>query len=229
MFGRPGVEDVRALVRSLAHELEPDVLPHVSLADASGLERVDPFGFLLLSEYVFTNRVRLGQQVTRLAIVRPAGAIGATVAGFYVVMDPPYPVKVFEDRRAALRWLEKDTEFDTVLGDAIAEAAREPTLLRDVRRELESMLGGATLHLVARRLAMSSRTLQRRLNAAGTTFHREQLGVRMQLAERLLDETDRPVTTIAFECGFTSVSRFSAAFRRRTGLTPTEWRARARR
>lgn len=229
VFGRPGSDDVRDLVRSLALELEPGVAPHRSLADTTGLERVDPVGFMLMSEYVLANRARLAAQVTQLAIVRPSGAVGATVAGFYAILDPPYPVKIFSDRQAALSWLGEDGRVDASLSNAIAEDAREAELLADVRAQIRGALGSATLGSVARRLATSSRTLQRRLQCAGTTFHQVLQSERLQHAEQLLEETDEPVTTIAWDAGFGSTSHFSAAFRRRTGMSPTEWRSRQRR
>ena len=43
-------------------------------------------------------------------------------------------------------------------------------------------------------------------------------------ATRLVGQPQRPVTDIALECGFSSPSAFSRAFREASGMTPTEWR-----
>ncbi len=211
-------------MQALAGELGPDVRPHHALADASGLAWVDPVGFLRMSEYVRTHRARLGQQVSKLAIVRPPGAIGATVAGFFVVLDPPYPVRVFTDRGEALRWLGEDPGLQSALDAAVAAETHEAALLSGVRRVMRATLETATLPAVARALALSSRTLQRRLRAAGTTFQRVLTEERLGEAERLLVETDAPITAIALEVGFASTSRFAVAFRHRSGLRPSEWR-----
>jgi hypothetical protein len=94
LFGMPAEDDLRALETLLRLELEPAFPPHVSLVDASRLESVDGASFLALSRYVQANARRLREQVERLAIVRPPGLIGATVAGFFHVAAPPYPVEV---------------------------------------------------------------------------------------------------------------------------------------
>jgi len=40
----------------------------------------------------------------------------------------------------------------------------------------------------------------------------------------LLESTDRPITSIAFECGFAELSTFYRAFRKMRGVTPSAWR-----
>ncbi len=66
-----------------------------------------------------------------------------------------------------------------------------------------------------------------------TTIIRENTGVapiiyvtllRLDRAKELLQSTDRPVTEIAFECGFNSSQRFSTVFKKFTGTTPSLYR-----
>ena len=109
-FGRPGGDDVERLVRSLKVELQPNVAPHRSLVDARRLEGVDAGAFQSLYRYVREQSAALRRQVTQLALVRPEGLQGAVVAGFYSVLDPPYPVKIFADPRGGLEWLGEKTE-----------------------------------------------------------------------------------------------------------------------
>ena len=40
--------------------------------------------------------------------------------------------------------------------------------------------------------------------------------------------TDKPVTDIAFECGFMSQRNFNRVFREITGMTPSEFRERSK-
>jgi AraC-like DNA-binding protein len=49
---------------------------------------------------------------------------------------------------------------------------------------------------------------------------------RMQLAAKLLRETQAPVASIALEVGYESEAAFSRAFKRVTGLPPAAWRRR---
>ena len=81
-----------------------------------------------------------------------------------------------------------------------------------------------SLEEVADRLAMSTRTLIRRLQTEGSSFRDIQSDVRLGLAMEYLEGTDRPIKRIGHDAGFTSLSSFSRAFRKRTGLSPSEYR-----
>lgn len=48
--------------------------------------------------------------------------------------------------------------------------------------------------------------------------------LRVEHACRLLENTDRPITSIAFECGFAELSTFYRAFRKMREVTPSAWR-----
>ena len=48
--------------------------------------------------------------------------------------------------------------------------------------------------------------------------------LRVDHACRLLENTDRPITSIAFECGFAELSTFYRAFRKMRDVTPSAWR-----
>ena len=49
---------------------------------------------------------------------------------------------------------------------------------------------------------------------------------RIETALRLLDETDKKITDIALESGFQSVRNFNEAFRKKIGLSPSEYKLR---
>jgi AraC-like DNA-binding protein len=78
---------------------------------------------------------------------------------------------------------------------------------------------------VCRRLAVGESTLRRHLAAEGTGFRRLLQEARLGAALYRLQQTALPVQRIALDCGYQSVSRFTANFRERFGLTPTELRA----
>jgi AraC-like DNA-binding protein len=59
----------------------------------------------------------------------------------------------------------------------------------------------------------------------GETPHRYLQRRRLERAMALLRETDRPVTEICLEVGFTSLGTFSRTFRRVLGMSPSEYRA----
>ncbi|SDL74774.1 AraC family transcriptional regulator [Nonomuraea jiangxiensis] len=63
----------------------------------------------------------------------------------------------------------------------------------------------------------------------GVSPARHQARLRIRRARTLLAETDRSVTWIAAELGFSSPQHFATAFRSHTGATPREFRAAGRR
>jgi AraC-like DNA-binding protein len=69
-----------------------------------------------------------------------------------------------------------------------------------------------------------SRALARKLKAKGTTIGKEIARLRQQQATLLLKESDLSVLEIAGSVGFTDASVFSRAFRKWTGLSPSEYR-----
>ncbi len=87
--------------------------------------------------------------------------------------------------------------------------------------------GEMCMESVASTLAMSIPTLRRRLEEEGTTFSDLVDSIRQDLAEQLLRDPRRTVSEIAFLLGFSHAPAFHKAFRRWTGSTPSEHRARA--
>ena len=97
----------------------------------------------------------------------------------------------------------------------------------EVRRVVRRLLPEAepTAAEVAQRLAMSSRTLQRRLHDEGITFRALVAEVRIALAKELLVEQRLPVHVIAERLRFSDPAAFRRAFKRATGTTPAAFAA----
>jgi AraC family transcriptional regulator len=86
-----------------------------------------------------------------------------------------------------------------------------------------------TVASVARVACMSPYHFQRMFKEAwGVTPMAYLQARRLAVARRLLAETSAEVTQVALAVGFESPGSFSALFRRRAGVTPTEYRRRAR-
>lgn len=226
LWGRPGRAAMERLATALLVELEPRTAPHRSLIDASLLEAVDPSAFDVLQRYVKVHHGALAQKVTRLALVRPPGLVGAVVSGFYEVLDSPYPTRAFEAVGPALGWLGCDA-WTGPLEALRAEVSGVDPLLSQLRAAL-TIDARTDVGEVAKRLGLSQRTLQRRLTALGTSFAAEHNRQRMAIAQQLMRESAAPLTEVAIDAGFASLQHFSAAFRRATGQTPTAWRTRER-
>jgi AraC family transcriptional regulator len=63
-------------------------------------------------------------------------------------------------------------------------------------------------------------------HVTGTTPYQYLIGARLRLAARLLLDTRRSVTQIAYEVGFQDLSNFMRTFHRVVGCTPRDYRAR---
>jgi AraC-like DNA-binding protein len=225
LWGKPTEVDLRKLVPLLELELGPAVAPHASLVDVRRLEAGDPRAFAVLARYLRDHWERFRTRVTRLALVRPPGVLGATVAGFYQVAGAPYPVRVFDELAAAATWLRAGA-LARELEAAIATASGAPPVVLELRRWLDAHLADASLARAARAMSRAPRSLQRDLLRAHTTFHRELDVARVRLAKRLLGESESPLTEIAYDVGCASPQHFSTLFRRVVGTPPSTWRAR---
>lgn len=95
-----------------------------------------------------------------------------------------------------------------------------------VLRLILGSFGGAEVDAgtIAKRLGLHPRTLQRRLEALGTSFQSLYDEARRSLAERYLTEDGLAVQEIAFLLGYADPSNFHRAFRRWTGQTPAQFR-----
>jgi AraC-like DNA-binding protein len=96
--------------------------------------------------------------------------------------------------------------------------------LEAVRNAIAEHLSDPTAKRIALALGTSERTLHRRLEKQGQTFHALVDDVRRALAERYLRERGRSTTDIAVALGYSDARAFARAFRRWTGTTPVEWR-----
>lgn len=113
--------------------------------------------------------------------------------------------------------------------DELARRDGDATVAGRVRALLEGpLLAHADTDACARLLAMSPRSLERRLAAEGTAFRRLVDERRCARAEAWLRD-GRSVEAVASALGYSDAANFRRAFRRWTGQTPAAWRDAARR
>ncbi len=95
-----------------------------------------------------------------------------------------------------------------------------------VRSHLVATPRGFRLEAVATRMAMSPRTLRRRLREAGTTFRDVVGDVRKGLALDYLESSDLALEEIASLLGYEDAANFNRAFRKWVGDAPGRYRSR---
>jgi AraC-like DNA-binding protein len=157
---------------------------------------------------VFGAPVRFGQADN--ALVLPAAALDLPIRG----ADPGVAAALGAHVEHLL----------TRLTGANTAGGRLRAALPDLLRA-----GEPTLAAAARHLAMSERTLQRRLAVEGTAFQALVDAERRDLALAHLRAGRLAVGEVAFVTGFSEPSAFRRAFRRWTGTTPAAYAGRERR
>jgi len=98
-------------------------------------------------------------------------------------------------------------------------------IVHDVKMALRREPGKfPSVEHIAEGLAMSSRTLRRKLGQHDVRYQDLLEEERRRVAEDLLLNTTMTIQQIADQCGFNDAQNFSQAFRRWQGMTPTEFR-----
>ena len=97
---------------------------------------------------------------------------------------------------------------------------------REVDRYLKEHLHRPiALKELARRVSLSASHFCRAFKQSfGTTPHRHIIGLRLELAQRLMLTTRDPLSHIALECGLADQAHLSKLFRRWVGESPNAWR-----
>lgn len=96
-----------------------------------------------------------------------------------------------------------------------------PGLQRAIQESVTA--GLPTLNEVAKRLLLSTRTLQRRLAEGGSSFRDELERVRVEMAKNCLHTGELSLADIANILAYNDQSAFTHAFKRVTGLTPARF------
>ena len=119
--------------------------------------------------------------------------------------------------------------FEPELRRRLSELEAGTTVGERVRASLLELLpaGSGSMEAVAHDLAMSTRTLQRRLKGENTTFQAILDSTRESLARHYLAESELSAGEISFLLGYDDPRSFYRAFRAWTGQTPQLVRAAA--
>ncbi len=229
VWGSPTPDDVHAWESAADLRLSGACAPHATLFDAHRVERLSPSAYGVLARYAVRKSEALTERITRLAIVHWGGFAGAVALGFSKLVPLSFPIELFGDAAAALGWLgcSEDAALLDQIGRAHAEARSIPPLVRDLGAYLHHH-PSASPGEAARALALSTRTLQRKLADHATSFRRERDQARLRRAQSMLLDSDAPVTTVALEVGLTSTQHLSDLFRKFGFDSPQKWRAKAR-
>jgi AraC-like DNA-binding protein len=108
----------------------------------------------------------------------------------------------------------------------LAQLPERTGLAQQVQRALTRRLDAAStgVDTIARQLAMSSRTLQRRLANEGVSYQQLLDAARKEAARRYLAESSLAIGEVAYLVGYSEPAPFHRAFKRWYGVTPEVFR-----
>jgi len=112
--------------------------------------------------------------------------------------------------------------------EALARRRAKPSDLSSrVENAIAPLLphGQARMAAIAKKLAVSQRTLARRLKSEGLTFAKILDDLRFHLARRYLEESALPISEVAWLLGYRETSALDHACKRWTGKSPKQLRS----
>ena len=120
-----------------------------------------------------------------------------------------------------------ETQADQIL----AHLPQRTGVAEEVQRALARNLGAGSTDIstFARQLAMSGRTLQRRLAAEGVSYQQLLSAARKEAAARYLSDPTLAICEVAYLIGYSEPAPFHRAFKRWYGMTPEIFREQERR
>ena len=129
------------------------------------------------------------------------------------------------DRRLPIGNPHLATLSDQYIISYLAELDKN-NIVQRVKGAIIDMLpsGGVSDEKVAKRLHMSTRSLQRKLQSAHTTFGRLLDEVRQEIAEHYIHDSTVSLSEIGFVLGYSEYSSFWRAYKRWTKTPPSEIR-----
>lgn len=221
--------------------------PEEMLQEKSGEEWRLRFRWLLavdvepsvLTEYCFAwvltiGRHGTGKQISpvRIEFIQPRTDVRTLEKHFGcpIVCGAAQNAIVFHCTDAECPFVTRNTELLAMLAPQFDEELKrcreQDSFTELVRGAIQESLTGhrPTIEEIARRLHMSSRTLQRRLQDAGSSYQRVLDEARHQMACRYLRNSVLELNEAAYLLGYEDAGSFVRAFRAWEGVPPGHWR-----
>ena len=117
-----------------------------------------------------------------------------------------------------------ESESGYGLGNNFKKGEKDFLMEKAIRFIDENFVYPLSLEEIAREVSLSPVYFHNRFrNATGRTPHAYVLEKRIKKAENLLATANFSISQVAYECGFSSQSYFTYAFKKAKGLSPREY------
>jgi AraC-like DNA-binding protein len=188
-------------------------------------------GFAYVAD-LYRRGTGVALKLRRIELSRRPAAEGMLSAAFGCAIDFNAPQDRMQFDASALHhtFRSHNSELLALMTPGLEAALQahvgSPDLVTQTRQAIHAQLKGQrpSLERVAMAIGLGPRSLQRRLEDAGTSYQEQLDEVRRQSACRLLSKTELQQGEIAFYLGFEEVNSFTRAFRAWEGLSPVQWR-----
>lgn len=232
-WGVVGPREVALVTSALSDELQEGFEPLNSLVDLTEISRLDPQSFASFFALMRDNAEAFARVILRSTYIHGGGNQLATsaVSGYTELIGKPFPTRTFGALADGFEWLgfaDSAAAIIAELGELKSAVRVRFEILEPLRKAIIENLDAARAAEIAKTLGLSTRTLQRELEAIGTTLTAEVRRVRIELAQELLIETSHSIGEIASKSGFQTTRAFREAFRREIGQPPGVWRTAVR-
>jgi AraC-like DNA-binding protein len=188
---------------------------------------------------MFVLRNTTGQNLQAREVRLQGEAVGheaelARVFGVPVQFRYPANELVLDDSTLQTRTTSSDPQLVRILtqvaNEALARLPGSDPLRQLVRQAILKCLPDTdpSVNHVAARLAMSPRTLQRRLSKEGTSYQQVLDSARLERSIDYLARSHIPIAEAAALLGFSDLTSFHRAFKRWMGTPPAEFRRQCR-
>lgn len=192
-----------------------------------------------LTDYCFAWTLSLARHGTstkltplRVEYVRPRSTVKALERHFAceVVLGAPQNAIFFQAADATAPFVTRNADLFNMLAPQFEEQLQqykdEDSFIEVVRRAIQDRLTGhrPPMETIASALHLSPRTLQRRLQEAGSSYQRVLDEARHAMARYYLSNSSVELNEAAYLLGFEDPNSFGRAFRNWEGIPPSDWR-----
>ncbi|MFG0262662.1 MAG: helix-turn-helix transcriptional regulator [Novipirellula sp. JB048] len=143
--------------------------------------------------------------------------------------DATRPIAMVSDAMQLIQWIvERQNSGEQEVAKPVSSTSLRQQVQRYVAELQTQFYEATTIEAAARRLGIPRRSFTKLFaEITGTTWLAHVRRLAIEHAKLRLRDSEIPIVSIAFECGFNDLSTFYRQFKRQVGCSPSAYRQRA--